>query len=268
VAVVTGASSEIGRNTALALARCGAKVALVSCRRAGLKALQGAIRSCRGRALAIQADVGDAASAHEALLRVHRLWGRVDILVNNPVCGASARLLASHELEDLMRLNLLACTSMTEAALPFMQRQQSGTIVNVAPSAERGSDGSWGGSLATKFALIGFIETLRSEVRNVDLTLGLVLPDGSAQNGNGHGPVTMPPGWVAAATVLAARFRLPEISTPPSSSTVDAIRCVAPRAAEAVSGWVSAAQRLFSGASEDADVSRRLPGDLLRLAVH
>jgi hypothetical protein len=67
---------------------------------------------------------------------------------------------------------------------------------------------------------------------------------------------------------LAARFRLAEISTPPSLSTVEAIRSEAPHAAEALSGWVSAAQRLFNGASGDADASRLLPGELLRLAVH
>jgi len=262
VAVVTGASSEIGRSTALALARCGANVALVSRRRAGLKALQTMIRSYGGRALTIPADVSDPAAARQTLMRVRRSWGRVDLLINNTAGHPSAHPLASEDLDDLMRLSLLGATRMTQAVLPFMRRQKSGAIVNVAPRTEQSFDGSWGGSLAIKFALIGFTETLRSEIRHAGVTLGLVLPEG----GNGAG--IMPPGWVAAAIVLAARFRLAEISTPPSLSTVEAIRSEAPHAAEALSGWVSAAQRLFNGASGDADASRLLPGELLRLAVH
>jgi hypothetical protein len=157
---------------------------------------------------------------------------------------------------------------MTQAVLPFMLRQKSGTIVNVAPPTAIDTDGSWGGSLATKFALIGFTETVRSEVRDSGLTLSLVLPDGVPYGRNGNGAANLPPGWVAAATILAAKFRLADISIPPSPATVEAIRSAAPRAADAVSGWVSAAQRLFNGANEDDEASRRLPGELLRFAVH
>jgi NAD(P)-dependent dehydrogenase (short-subunit alcohol dehydrogenase family) len=164
-----------------------------------------------------------------------------------------------------MRLNLLGPTVMTQAALPFMRRRKSSTIINVAPPAERGFDGSWQGSLATKFALIGFTETLRGEIGNAGLRLSLVLPDGGT---NGPGANAIPPGWISAATVLAAKFRLADITAPPSPATVEALRSVAPRAAEALSGWVSAAQRLFRGTIEETDVSRQLPGDWLRLAVH
>jgi NAD(P)-dependent dehydrogenase (short-subunit alcohol dehydrogenase family) len=267
VAVVTGASSEIGRSTALALARCGANVALVSRRRAGLTALQAAIRSYGRRALAIPADVSDAASAREALMRVRRSWGKVDLLINNAGTHASAHSLGSDDVDELMRRSLLGATFMAEAALPFMYRQKSGTIVNVAPPTERAVDGSWGGSLASKFALIGFTQTLRSEIRSSRLELSLVLPDGGPYVESGQGATLIPPAWVAAATLLAAKFHLAEISTPPGPSTVEALRATAPLAAEAVSGWASAAHRLFSGRDE-ADVSRRLPGELLRLAVH
>lgn len=157
---------------------------------------------------------------------------------------------------------------MTEAVLPLMYGRKRGTVVNIAPPTAKDTDGSWGGSLATKFALIGFTEMVRSEVRDSGLTLSLVLPDATLHGGNGHGAADLPPGWIAAATILAARFRLAEISIPPSPATVEAIRAAAPRAAEAVSGWVSAAQRLFSGAIDDGDASQRLPGELLRLAVH
>lgn len=266
VAVVTGASSEIGRSTALALARCGASVALVSRRRACLKSLRDTIRSKGGRAQAIPANVADARSAREALSQVHRSWGKVDLLINNPGRRpSSAHPLAADDVEELLRRTLLGATVMTQAALPFMGRQKSGTIVNVAPASEQDRDGSWGGSLATKLALIGFSETLRSEIGHKGLTLSLVLPDGSEK---GAGTTNVPPEWISAATVLAAKFCLAEITTPPSPATIDALRSKAPRAAEAVSGWVSAAQRLFRGAPEETDVSRPLPGDWLRRAVH
>lgn len=267
VAVVTGASSEIGRSTALALARCGADVALVSRRRSGLTALQTAIRSYGRRALAIAADLNDAVSAREALMRVRRSWGKVDILINNAGAPASTHPLASDDPDELVRLSLRGAAFMTQAALPFLYRQKSGTIVNVASPAERRIDGSWGGRLASKFALIGFTETLRSEIRSSGLKLSLVLPDAGPGGENGH-RATIPPGWVAAATLLAAKFHLAEISAPPSPSTVEALRSVAPLTAEAVSGWVSTAQRLFSAESYDDARSRRFPGELLRLAAH
>lgn len=264
VAVVTGASSETARMTALSLARCGADVVVVSRRRAGLKALQATIRSYGRRAIAVAADISDATSAREALLRASRSWGKVDLLINYGETSAGSSL-ALDGVEELTRLNLLAATVMTRAALPFMCGQKDSTIINVAPPTERGYDGSWGGSLATKFALLGFTETLRGEIANTSLELSVVLPEGVA---NGRTAKSVPPGWIAAATVLAAKFRLAEITAPPGPTTVEELRSVAPRAAEAVSGWVGAAQRLARGTAANPGVSRRFPADQLRLAVH
>jgi len=266
VVVVTGASSDVGRSTALALAHCGADVALISRRRAGLKTLQDEIRSCGQRALAIRANVSDPDAAREALARVHHSWGKVDMLINNPVDRRSTHPLAD-DVDDPMRLSLLAATNMTQAALSLLRRQGNGSIVNVAPLAAQSFDGAWGGGLASKFALIGFTETLRDELKESGPALSLVLPDTSSYAMNGHSAV-IPPGWVAAATILAAKFGLADISVPPTLATVEALRPMAPLAAEAVSGWVTAAHRLLSATSDDADVSRRAPGELLRLAVH
>jgi NAD(P)-dependent dehydrogenase (short-subunit alcohol dehydrogenase family) len=237
---------------------------LVSRRRTGLKALQAAIRSFGGCAVTIQADVSDTASAREAMGRVRRAWGVVDLLINNAGAPASAHLFSTDDMDDRMRQSLLGANCMTQAVLPFMVRRKSGAIINVAPPV----DGSWGGSLATKFALIGFSETVRSEVRDAGLTVGLVLPDGVPCSENGRRDTSLPSGWVAAATILAVKFRLAEISIPPRASTIEAIRSVTPRAAEAVSGWASAARRLFGRTSDDGDASPRLPGELLRFAVH
>jgi len=259
VVVVTGASSGIGRETALLFARLKARVALVARRRALLEAVADEVRAAGGQPLVAPADVTEARAARAAVARVRRAWGGIDVLVNNagilkpdPV----ARIKAA-DLDAMLRVNLFGALFMTQAALPAMRPQPGGAIVNVASLAGRRGISPLGGYCATKFALIGLSEALRTEVQGDGLHVGLVLP-GVVETPMAHGTdrertladwpaeLNMPAEWVAAAVALAVRFRLREVSVPPGAALLEEIGALVPGAADALIGWMTAAGRLLA----------------------
>ncbi len=142
VAAVTGAASGIGRATALALARRGARVALCDRNAAGLAEVATAIQGERGQARVTELDVSDHAQAARAIDGIAREWGRLDVLVNaagisgsgptsrGPVIGIS-----EPDWDRIMDVNLLGTVYCAQAAARHMMRQRSGRIVNVASVA-------------------------------------------------------------------------------------------------------------------------------------
>jgi NADP-dependent 3-hydroxy acid dehydrogenase YdfG len=165
VVAVTGASSGIGEATALALAAEGAAVALGARREDRLRDLAQRIESEGGRALPIEVDVADEASARSFVERTHRELGSLDVLINNagvmllgPIEGADTE--QWRRMVDVNVLGLLYCTS---AALPIMREQGGGTIVNVSSVAGRFANAGSGVYNLTKFGVGAFSEALRQE---------------------------------------------------------------------------------------------------------
>ena len=175
VALVTGASSGIGAATALALTQEGAAVALVARRQDRLDELVRTITAAGGRAEAIALDLSQPHGARDAVARTVAALGGLDILVNNaglmllgPVAGADPS-----DFSRMLDLNVLAVMNLTHAALETMKPQNSGHIVNISSVSGRGAGATSAGYSATKWALGGFSEGLRQEVRlnNVRVTL-------------------------------------------------------------------------------------------------
>jgi len=256
VVLVTGASSGIGRETALTFGRQGAAVALVARRVAPLEAVAAAVRAGGGRALVVPTDVTDQRAARAAVTRVRRAWRRIDILVNNAgiVIPSPVPQLKARDLEAMLRVNVFGTLFMMQAVLPVMRRQGSGTIINVASLAGRRGLTPLGGYCASKFAVVGLTEALRTESAAKDIHVGLVLPGvidtPMAQQIHRDSRVPrwpslldMPPEWVVAAILLTARFRLPEISVPPGAATMEVIAALAPRVSDAMIRWTTAAAR-------------------------
>jgi short-subunit dehydrogenase len=191
--------------------------------------------------------------------RVRRTWGRIDILINNAgtiVPGPVAQLKAK-DLEAMVRVNVFGALFMMQAVLPVMRSQRRGTIINIASLAGRRGVTPLGGYCATKFALVGLTEALRTEAEAKGIHIGLVLPgvvDTPMAQRLHHDTrlpdwpamLDMPPEWVVAAILLAVRFRLREISVPPGAATLEIIGELAPRISDALIRWTTAAGRLIA----------------------
>lgn len=164
VVIITGASSGIGHATALAFHEKGAYLSLAARSISKLNMLAQAIQNDGGKAIAIQTDVTSEKDCQELVQKTVDTFGRVDILVNN--AGISMRALFDdveiHVMKTLMEVNFWGAVYCTKFALPYIQRSK-GVIVGVSSIAGfHGLPGRCGYS-ASKFALHGFLETVRIE---------------------------------------------------------------------------------------------------------
>jgi nucleoside-diphosphate-sugar epimerase len=137
VAIVTGASSGLGRAAARRLASDGAKVSLLARDAGGLTGVQQEITAGGGTALALPTDLAEPAAADAAVRRTVAEWGRVDILVNaagTDVPGAIEEISVA-DWDRVMAVNLRAPFLLSRAAFRHMRAAGGGTIVNVSSVA-------------------------------------------------------------------------------------------------------------------------------------
>jgi NADP-dependent 3-hydroxy acid dehydrogenase YdfG len=177
-AVVTGASSGIGEATAIALAREGYAVALAARRADRINELAERISGDGGNALAVPTDVGDEQSARALIETAKAEFGSVDVLVNNagvmllgPILGAD-----TEHWRRMVDVNLLGLLYCTHAALPVMQEQGAGHVVNVSSVAGRVARMGSGVYNATKFGVGALSESLRQEALNYGVRVTIVEP--------------------------------------------------------------------------------------------
>jgi short-subunit dehydrogenase len=181
--VITGASDGIGAEMARQLAqRHGAAVALVLAAR-NEAALNGVAAQCRASgaaALVVPTDVSDPAQCRALISMAARAFGQIDALINN--AGMSAQALfedvKTDDLgwyEDLMRINLWGSVWCTHAALPHL-KQSRGSLVAVSSLAGLvGVPGRTAYS-ASKFAMTGFFEALRAELKTAGVSVTTAYP--------------------------------------------------------------------------------------------
>lgn len=133
-ALITGASSGIGRAVAVAFAQAGATIGVHGRNEARIAETCDSIRAEGGQAVTLALDLRDAASAHELAQLAHAQLGRIDILVNN--AGMNRRKpiveVSDDDYETIMDINLRSAFMLSKAVHPYMQRQGGGKIINLA----------------------------------------------------------------------------------------------------------------------------------------
>jgi NAD(P)-dependent dehydrogenase (short-subunit alcohol dehydrogenase family) len=264
--LVTGASSGIGRATAIAFAAAGARVALVARRRAQLEEVAAVIAAAGGRALAVPTDVTDRAAVATCFETVIREHGGIDVVVNGAgvLIPGPVTELRDADLEAMLRVNLFGALFVMQEAVAHMRRRGSGVVVNVASLAGRRGVSPLGGYCATKFALVGLTEALRLELHGSPVHVGLVLPgvvdtpmvDSAMQDADFLAlwprALDMPPSWVVWAIFATAQFRLVEVSVPPGAATLEKLAALAPGMADTIIEWAQTTLRWIAGGTRGA----------------
>ncbi len=178
VAVVTGASQGIGRDTALALSSAGAKLAVAARNEEKLTALVNEITAAGGEVFAVKMDVADAEQVKAGFKQVLEKFGRLDILVNNAAItrdGLAMRM-KLEDWEAVLRTNLTGAHLCIQQALPTMMKARAGRIINISSVvAEMGNAGQ-ANYVAAKAGLIGLTKAIAIEISSRNITVNAVAP--------------------------------------------------------------------------------------------
>jgi len=178
VAVVTGASRGIGRETARTLASRGAKVACIATTDANGARVAQEIMDDGGEAVGIGCDVSSGADVKDALAKVQESLGAPDILVNNAGITKDALLVRMDEADwdDVLRVNLRGAFLMTKAVARGMMKARWGRIVNVTSVVGMGGAAGQANYAASKAGLIGLTKSVARELGSRGITCNAVAP--------------------------------------------------------------------------------------------
>jgi 3-oxoacyl-[acyl-carrier protein] reductase len=178
VALLTGASQGIGRETALALAEAGAKVAAVARSEEKLAALVSEIVNAGGEAIAVKMDVAEGEQIKAGFKQVLEKFGRLDILVNNAAItrdGLAVRM-KQDDWDAVIRTNLTGAHLCIQQALSTMMRARAGRIINISSVvAEMGNAGQ-SNYVAAKGGLVGLTKAIAIEIASRGVTVNAVAP--------------------------------------------------------------------------------------------
>jgi hypothetical protein len=178
-ALVTGASSGIGREFAAVLARNGYDLVLVARRRTELDSLAAELQSAHAAtSLVVPADLSTAEGVPSVVDAVRAADVEVDVLINNAGLGGHGRFIETDVASDEQQLavNILALTRLTKAFLPPMVSRRRGRILNVASTAGFQPGPFMAVYYASKAYVLSFSEALSEEVRGTGVTVTALAP--------------------------------------------------------------------------------------------
>ncbi|MBI4429315.1 MAG: SDR family NAD(P)-dependent oxidoreductase [Ignavibacteriales bacterium] len=178
VALVTGSGRGIGKAVSLKLAAEGAEVVLSARTTKEIENVRKEIEQRGGRAISIQADLTKEPELDGLFSAIEKHHGRLDILVNNAGVGyfAPVRSLSLRDFDEMWGLNMRALFLCSQKALPIMEKQQGGCIVNISSLAGKNAFVNGAGYAATKWALMGFSKCLMLEERQYNIRVVTVCP--------------------------------------------------------------------------------------------
>jgi 3-oxoacyl-[acyl-carrier protein] reductase len=178
VALVTGASQGIGRDTATALSEAGAKVAVAARNEEKLAALVNEITAVGGTAFAVKMDVADAEQVKSGFKQVIEKFGRLDILVNNAAVtrdGLALRM-KQDDWDAVIRTNLTGAHLCIQQALGTMMRARAGRIINISSVVAQMGNAGQANYVAAKAGLIGLTKAIAIEIASRNITVNAVAP--------------------------------------------------------------------------------------------
>ncbi|MBD1838553.1 SDR family oxidoreductase [Coleofasciculus sp. FACHB-64] len=177
-ALITGASSGIGKATALAFAKAGFHVALVSRSESKLEAVAEAARKTGVTAKAYALDLADIEQVREKVAAIADSFGSIDVLVNNAGMGYTGEIMSTplSEWQQVIDLNLTSVFQCIQGILPSMRDRGSGIIINVASIAGQQPFPGWGAYNVSKAALIALSKTLAAEERAKGIRVVTISP--------------------------------------------------------------------------------------------
>ncbi|MBW1961810.1 MAG: SDR family oxidoreductase [Deltaproteobacteria bacterium] len=182
VAVITGASTGIGKSIAIAFADEGAKVVLASRSREKLEAAAKEIRSLGGTALVIPTNVVVEADVENLFHQIMEDYGRVDILVNN--AGITTKTptdeLTLETWQSVLDVNLTGAFLCSRAALKIMKQQRSGRIINIGSVSAKVPRPHSAPYVTSKFGLEGFTRSLALDGREHGISVCILHPGNTA----------------------------------------------------------------------------------------
>jgi NADP-dependent 3-hydroxy acid dehydrogenase YdfG len=178
VVVITGASSGLGEAAARLLSAEGAIVVLGARRRERIEALAAELAAAGGKALAVETDVVSRDQVERLVARAVEAFGRIDVIINNAGLMPQSRLdaLRVEEWDRMIDVNIKGALYGIAAALPHMQRQKSGHVVNVSSVAGHKVGVGSGVYAATKHAVRAFSEGLRQEMAAQNIRVTIISP--------------------------------------------------------------------------------------------
>lgn len=225
IVVITGASSGIGKATAIEFAKKGAKLAIIARRKDKLEDLQKSLAQFSTEVLVCPCDVSDKESVKKMSDAVLEKFGKIDILVNNAgfaIYGTVANL-TIEEIESQMQTNYFGMVYCTKNFFPTLQKQNSGHIVNVASVAASFGLPGITPYCASKFAMLGFSEGLKHELKGTKVGVTVVSPIMVRTDFFDHpsfdmmpkySPTSLDPKTVASAIIRASESSRLEIIVP------------------------------------------------------
>jgi NADP-dependent 3-hydroxy acid dehydrogenase YdfG len=242
VVAVTGASAGIGRETALAFARAGARLGICARRSDRLRELAAEIAALGSEALVETVDVAREQEVAGFVSAVVARFGRLDVMVNNAGYGVRGRVeeTPAEDYRRLMEVNYLGTVYGCRAAIPIMKRQGRGVIVNVSSIVGMRSLPGSAAYAATKAAQVSLTESLRVELAGSGVFACSVHPVGTVtefgevadraspgRKGGALGPQQSAE-TVARAIVRCARRPRPEVYPYPLSRPLVWLNAVMP----------------------------------------
>ncbi|MCM3317615.1 3-ketoacyl-ACP reductase [Rummeliibacillus stabekisii] len=178
IAFITGGARGIGKATAIALAKEGVNVGLLARTEETLKEVVKEIENTGVKAAYAVADVANKQQVEEAVEALTNQLGQADILINSAGVATFASVLEMdpEEWKRIIDTNLMGTYYVTRAVLPQLIEKNGGDIINISSTSGLGGAATSSAYSASKFAVIGFTESLAQEVRRNNIRVSALTP--------------------------------------------------------------------------------------------